>query len=158
MIGAVREWIASLVAVSLFLSLAQSLVPEGTLRKIASFTGGLILLAALLQPLTGAERWETDFDLAPYEEAIGQQRLKWEAAGNAQLAAEISHRTEEAIKAKAAALGLAVEVRVDTKPDVHGTPVPSAAELDGAFDETLSNWMVSELAIPPEAQVWGGNG
>ena len=48
MMAAVREWLVSLVAVSLFLSLAQSLIPEGTLRKISSFAGGLLLLAALL--------------------------------------------------------------------------------------------------------------
>ena len=49
--GALREWLTSLVAVSMLLSVAQTLVPEGSIRKIASFTGGLILLVVLLRPL-----------------------------------------------------------------------------------------------------------
>ena len=158
MIGAVREWIASLVAVSLFLSLAQSLIPEGTLRKIASFTGGLILLAALLQPLTVAARWEVDLDLTPYEDAIEEQRLELAAAGSVQLAAEVARGAEAAIEAKAAALGLAVTAAVETQPDAHGTPVPSAVRIGGEYDEALSRWIAAELAIAPEAQVWGGNG
>ena len=55
MMEAVREWLTSLVLVSLLLSVAQSLIPEGTLRRAASFTGGLILLFALLRPVLGAD-------------------------------------------------------------------------------------------------------
>ena len=51
MIGAVRSWITSIAAVTLLLTVVQALVPEGTLKKITSFTGGLLLLAVLLQPV-----------------------------------------------------------------------------------------------------------
>ena len=54
MIGAVRVWLTSIVMVTLLLSVAQTLIPEGTIRKIAGFTGGLILLVALLRPVLGA--------------------------------------------------------------------------------------------------------
>ena len=47
MIAAVREWLTSVVAVTLLLTVAQTLIPEGNIRKIAAFTGGLALLAAL---------------------------------------------------------------------------------------------------------------
>ena len=55
MIGAVRSWLTSIAAVTLILTVSQTLVPEGTLRKITGFTGGLLLLAALLQPALKTE-------------------------------------------------------------------------------------------------------
>ena len=47
MIAGVRSWLTSITAVTLMLTVVQTLVPEGTLRKISGFTGGLLLLAAL---------------------------------------------------------------------------------------------------------------
>lgn len=154
MMAAVREWLVSLVAVSLFLSLAQSLIPEGTLRKISSFTGGLLLLAALLQPLTGTARWEVELDVSAYEQAIAAQRLELEQAGTAQLAQEVAHATEQTIETKATAMGHAVTVEVETKTDENGTPLPDAVSIRGAYDERLSAWIAEELAIPSERQRW----
>ena len=77
MMEAVRTWLTAVVLVSLLLSVAQSLIPEGTLRRAASFTGGLILLFALLRPVLGAdlERLELDFDGYQAEIADRQEEL-----------------------------------------------------------------------------------
>ena len=40
--GAVREWLTALVAVTLLLTAAQALVPEGTLRRLSGLIGGLV--------------------------------------------------------------------------------------------------------------------
>ena len=47
----VRQWLSSIVVVSLLLSVVQSLVPKGSLRRVASFLSGLVLLVVLLEPL-----------------------------------------------------------------------------------------------------------
>ena len=52
MIGALREWLTSIVVVTLLLSVAQALVPEGNICRVASFLGGLILLLTMLRPAT----------------------------------------------------------------------------------------------------------
>ena len=62
MVAALREWVTSVVLVTLLLSVAQTLIPEGSIRKIAVFTGGLILLTALLQPVLGADLSRLDLD------------------------------------------------------------------------------------------------
>jgi len=154
MITAVREWLVSLMAVSLFLSLAQSLIPEGTLRKISSFTGGLLLLAALLQPLTSAARWEVELEVSAYEKAIAAQRLELGQAGSAQLAQEVARAAAQTIKTKAAVLGRSVTAEVQTKTDANGTPLPDTVFIRGAYDEQLSIWIAEELAIPSERQKW----
>ena len=70
MIGAVRTWLTSVAAVTLLLSVVQTLTPEGAMRKIAGFTGGLVLLAALLQPLLGTDLSRLRLDFPDYQREI----------------------------------------------------------------------------------------
>ncbi len=59
----VRAWITSVVVVTLLLSVAQTMIPEGSIRRIAAFTGGLILLAALLRPVLEMDPEVVELDL-----------------------------------------------------------------------------------------------
>ena len=152
--GALREWLASLVAVSMLLSVARTLVPEGSIRKISSFTGGLILLVVLLRPLLGADLSRLDLHLEDYERAIGQRQEELASAGEAELAGIIEERTAAYISDKADTLGLAVKVQVETKPAGDGVPVPWRAELWGPRSPALATYMEEELGIPGERQVW----
>ena len=152
--GALREWLTSLVAVSMLLSVARTLVPEGSIRKISSFTGGLILLVVLLRPLLGADLSRLDLHLEDYERAIGQRQEELSAAGEAELAGIIEERTAAYISDKADTLGLAVKVQVETKPAGDGVPVPWRAELWGPRSPALATYMEEELGIPGERQVW----
>ena len=45
MMAAARAWLTAVVSVTLLLSVVQTLIPKGSLREIASFVGGLLLLA-----------------------------------------------------------------------------------------------------------------
>ena len=152
--GALREWLTSLVAVSMLLSVARTLVPEGSIRKISSFTGGLILLVVLLRPLLGADLSRLDLHLVDYERAIGQRQEELASAGEAELAGIIEERTAAYISDKADTLGLAVKVQVETKPAGDGVPVPWRAELWGPRSPALATYMEEELGIPGERQVW----
>ena len=152
--GALREWLTSLVAVSMLLSVARTLVPEGSIRKISSFTGGLILLVVLLRPVLGADLSRLDLHLEDYERAIGQRQEELASAGEAELAGIIEERTAAYISDKADTLGLAVKVQVETKPAGDGVPVPWRAELWGPRSPALATYMEEELGIPGERQVW----
>ena len=55
MMAAVREWLETVVLVTMLLALVESMIPEGAIRRIAGFTGGVILLIALLRPLLSEE-------------------------------------------------------------------------------------------------------
>ena len=74
MIAAVREWLTSVVAVTLLLTVAQTLIPEGNIRKIAAFTGGLALLAALLQPVLRTDLSRLELDLDTYSQAVQERQ------------------------------------------------------------------------------------
>ena len=50
-----RFRVSIMPCLTMLLSLVQVLLPKGSVQKIASFTGGLLLLLALLRPLLGAD-------------------------------------------------------------------------------------------------------
>ncbi len=158
MMAALRAWLTAIVTVTLLLSVAQALIPEGSLRKVASFTGGLILLIAMLRPVLGADLERLDLDLDAYAAAIQERQADLEAVQQAELAAGIAARTEAYIKDKAASLGLAVDVRVKTAENAEGVPLPAAVDIAGPPSEELAAYMERELGISRERQVWHERG
>ena len=154
MIAAVREWLTSVVAVTLLLTVAQTLIPEGNIRKIAAFTGGLALLAALLQPVLRTDLSRLELDLDAYSAAIQERQAELEQDRESELASVIASRTEAYILDKAVQLGLSVTVRVETAAGAEGVPLPWAAEVHGPRAEELAAYMERELDIPRERQVW----
>ena len=74
MMEAVRAWLTSVVLVSVLLSAAQSLIPPGTVRKAAGFTGGLILLLVLLRPVLGADLEHLELDFDRYQAAVEERQ------------------------------------------------------------------------------------
>ena len=154
MMEAVRAWLTSLVLVSLLLSVAQSLIPEGTLRRAASFTGGLILLFALLRPVLGADLDRLALDFSDYQTAVEERQAELADTQTEAMASIIAEQTEAYILDKAGELGAEVTVRVETRTGGDGVPVPWSAELTGAQSETLASALETELGIPAERQVW----
>ena len=151
MIGALREWLTSIVVVTLLLSVAQTLVPEGSIRRVASFVGGLILLAVLLRPVLGTDLERLRLDLDGYEQALQEARQELASSGETELTERIEERTAAYISDKADALGLEVVVRVEASA---GVTLPEKAELTGAYSQELADFMARELGIPAERQVW----
>ena len=153
MISALRSWLSSIVVVSLLLSVARTLTPEGPIRRIGSFTGGLILIAVLLTPLRG---WKTDWpelDYETYQEAIARRRDELDREGEAELQQLVARRVERLIEEQAETAGemlsAAVEIRME-----EGTPLPWSVEVSGPWDADLSRWIETELGIPRSRQSW----
>ena len=154
MIGALREWLTSIVVVTLLLSVVQALVPEGSIRRVASFVGGLILLAALLRPVLGADLERLQLVMDDYEQALQEAREELASSGETELTERIEERTAAYISDKADALGLKVAVRVEATTGPDGVSLPEKVELTGPYSRELADFMTRELGIPAERQVW----
>ena len=152
MIEHVRQWLTSIVAVSMLLSVVQSLVPKGSLRRVSSFLSGMVLLAVLLAPFPGLDL--TDLEVPDWQGETEKVRRKLAADEESALAAGIAERTEAYISDKAAALGLEVQAHVQTETGADGVPLPWRAEVEGVYTEELAQWMEAELGIPRERQDW----
>ena len=105
MIDALRTWLTSVIMVAMLLSLVQVLIPKGSVQQIASFTGGLILLLALLRPLLGMELSELLPDLQQYQEEIRQRREELEAVEAGYWEQSIAEKTQAYISDKGAQMG-----------------------------------------------------
>ena len=154
MMEAVRAWLTSVVLVSVLLSAAQSLIPPGTVRKAAGFTGGLILLLVLLQPVLGADLDRLALDFSDYQTAVEERQAELADTQTEAMASIIAEQTEAYILDKADELGAEVTVRVETRTGGDGVPVPWSAELTGVRSEALASALETELGIPAERQVW----
>lgn len=151
---ALRNYLLSIVAVSLLGVLAVSLLRQDTMRKLARFVAGLLLLLTVARPLlglgdlrledyffTGAGDFSAEEAQARYREALGQH---------------VRTAAEQYIREKAAALGATVQVEVslsDTDP-----PAPSGVRIVGSLRvdqvEALSAYITEAFAIPAERQEW----
>ena len=156
MIAAVREWLTSVVAVTLLLTVAQTLIPEGNIRKIAAFTGGLALLAALLQPVLRTDLSRLELDLDVYSQAVEERRTELEEAREEELALVIASQTEAYILDKAQGMGADVRVQVELGED----GVPCFVRLQGQVTPFIRKklaWVIeSDLGIPVGQQRWSG--
>ena len=103
MMEAVRAWLTSVVLVSVLLSAAQSLIPPGTVRKAAGFTGGLILLLVLLRPVLGADLEHLELDFDHYQAAVEERQEELADTQTEAMASIIAEQTEAYILDKAGA-------------------------------------------------------
>ena len=148
-----RQWLLSIVSCALLVSFCEQLMPTGTLRKLVRFTGGLLLLLSILQPVTRLDLDVLPLDLDAYREAMAQVQLTLEDERDSALADGIAARTGAYIEDKAAQLGLTVRAVVETEI-VGGTPLPASVTLYGQEDATLAEYIAAQLGIAKEKQVW----
>ena len=81
MMAAARAWLTAVVSVTLLLSVVQTLTPKGSLREIASFVGGLLLLAVLLRPLGSVDLSAVSLNLDAYRQTVEQRQAELEQEG-----------------------------------------------------------------------------
>ena len=153
MIEAVREWIQSIVMVAMLLSVGQAMIPEGQIRKIFSFTGGLVLIVVLMQPVLGLEVGVLMEPLEEYEQQVSAQTEEIEKTVRAEQEAIIEQKLEAYISDKTDTLEEGGTVRIRAETAEYGTVILSA-ELVGQPSESLAEYLEQELGIPRERQVW----
>lgn len=149
-----REWIISVVAVSMLVGMVRLVIPAGSVGKLASFIGGLLLLLALLRPLPDIEPTALLPDVEMQQEAFAQRQGELTAEVQSQLEARIAEETAAYISNKARGMGMELSVRIETEINPEGIPVPAKAVLSGPYTQALAAYMEQELGIPAERQVW----
>lgn len=158
MMAALREWLTAVLATAVLLSLTERLAPEGSLRKITSLVGGMILLVVLTRPLTGLQAGDLRLDYGDRSAAVELRRQELQAENDKTLAELIARETEAYISDKAAEWGLECQAAVTVAPNEDGVPVPWSAELSCGPSERLAAELEQSLGIPRERQVFHGTG
>ena len=148
-----RSWLLSIVACAVLVSLAEHLTDGGTMKKIVRFTGGMLLMLAMLRPLLRLDLSTFEVDISSYREAVSQLELALTQQREDALSARIAAETEAYIEDKAHALGAEVTAEVTVREE-DGAFIPNRAVLFGEENAELSVLLTQELGIAPEKQEW----
>ena len=70
MMEALGRWLLAVSAAALLVSVVQALIPEGGLRRTATFIGGLLLLAVLLRPAAELDLSGLSAGLSDWTDAV----------------------------------------------------------------------------------------
>ncbi len=134
----------------MLVSMIWQLCPDGAVRQIARFAGGLLLLCALLRPLAAWEPPDRLWDAAGYRAAVTQSENELAHEAQNSFASGIARELEAYIEDKAHGLG--AQVRAEVRADSRG--VPEGVTLYGAYNAALSELIERELGVAKEKQVW----
>ncbi len=147
-----KQWLLGVVAAALAASLADCLVVQPPLKRLAKLAGGILLALALLRPLTALP--PVAASLEDYRRQAEETVQASQREQHSTLSAIIEEELAAYIVDKAAGMGLETAVRVAVAPDGEGTPLPQAVYLTIPPDSALSAWLEEALGLPPEAQFW----
>lgn len=129
--GAVRGWLLTVIAASLICALADALMPPGAVRRVGRLVCGLVLLGAILSPLTGldlsgGQRWLED-----YLASLDSREEELARTVNSQMKVIIEQEYAAYIVDKAAGLGLTCSVQVECEASEEGLYLPARARVSG---------------------------
>lgn len=151
-----RTWMLGVTATALILALLHVLVPKGTIRTIAQFTGGLIFILVILRPLLQIDLGQWKWQYQAYTEEINEQIQTYQQEQQEEIRTIIEERTAAYISDKGLTWGIRCHPVVTTYLQ-DNVPYPDEVTLDTAWNEALSRYMTEELGIPAEKQHWQGS-
>lgn len=154
-----REWLLGIMAAALAIALAQSVTPEGTVKKVGKLVGGLVLLLAVVKPIAQVDPTALAglWTASEYEAQAATQ------GGEEVLKILIAQKTGAYIVDKGQSLGCRVTgAEVTVAGDDAGWPVPWSVVIQGDWTpeqrEELSRVIAGELDIPAGRQLFQKEG
>ena len=147
-----RSWLLSVTACAVLVSIVQQLTDGGAMKKIVRFVGGVLMLA-MLRPLLSLTFDLPELDGGHYREAVEALKETLNAEQDSALGESIAAQTQAYIEDKASSLGLSVCAEVQTALR-GGVPFPDSVTLYGENSAALGAYIVQELGIAEENQLW----
>ena len=165
MLSGVREWLKSVMIVTILISTAEILMPAGNIKKIWSFTGGLILLTALAGPFINNNN-NNNIKIAGdynYNQEVTRRRTELETRNQKAIADKTAEACNLWIENRAREMGFDIQAETGFKIE-NGIPIPWEVILYADWEnlllnlndiehlEHLKNQIALELGIPEERQ------
>lgn len=154
MMDAFRVWLMGLMAVALILTVLSSVLPEGSVKKIAGVTGGLVLLMVILQ---GAERLDLgklQLSYDDYSRQINEQIKAFQEKNCRDMDLLIQERCSAYISEQAQTFGLVCNPRVETEQTEENVFVPVSVTMDIPYHAGLSQIVAKDMGIYAQHQKW----
>ena len=151
MLELIRHWLVGITCAAMLVALAESLIPAGSIRRIARLTGGLVLLAAILNPLLKLDTTA----LTEYKLELSAYSADLEEENEILMKDIIEEQSGAYIQDKAAALGIDCQVTVEADGEEEW-PIPQSVTVMGSLtaeqQEALERTIEEDFAILAERQ------
>lgn len=149
----IRNWVMSVVAVGMLVSLCLGLSPGGKVQKIGRFCGGLLLFLAVVTPLTQLDLTGSLQDFRDYCDQLSVTSDEVTQAGATLTQDLVISQSEARIQAQAKSLGADVTAAV-TCTSQDGLPVPDSVSVTGAMTawqrQQLTQWIMDSFGLTRE--------
>ena len=156
MMDVVRQWLLGVACTALVMAVADSLAPEGSVKKVCRMAGGLALLLAAAGPLIRLDSGalaraleEHQAQIRGYEETLVEQNnLFYQTIIEESAAAYIVDKAEE--------MGIFCQAEVTFSYDENGVPCPWEVTARGVWTEeakaALARLLEDDLGVPAQRQ------
>ena len=156
MMELVGNWLTGVTAAAVLCALANSLMPEGPVRRVGRMAFGLAVLEAVLGPVLRLEPMEPETWLEEYGQVMAVQRQELEQTRAETARAVIEQSCAAYIADKAAELGAACTARVTCAGEGGENWLPDRVTVRGVLTpsqrEALSREIRTGLGIPETHQ------
>lgn len=148
-----RLWLIALVATAFLIAAAERLTPEGGAKKILRFASGLLLLIALLRPLTGELETELQPSLRCFQDETERLKEEYTSENRSRTETLIREKTDSYIETRAAELGLSLQAETKLRwtgevPEIEGVL------LQGRRNDGFGEVIASALGIDEGKVRW----
>ena len=152
----VRQWLLGVACTALVLAVADSLAPDGSVKRVCRLAGGLALLLAAVSPVLRLDSGALadaleDYraQVRSYEDALEEQNfLFYQTVIEESTAAYIVDKAEE--------MGIFCQAEVTFSYDEDGVPCPWEVTARGDWTdearEALERLLEEDLGVPPQRQ------
>ena len=158
MMELLREWITGITCISILVTAAQCLISEGTVRKVGSLAGGLLLLLALIMPLKSIDTKDISLALAEYRLIESNSVELLELENKRLVKAIIEEKTAAYVLDKAEAIGVTCSVEVSYAYSDNGVAYPVEITIFGDLTKEQENKLTriieTDLAVTKAKQFY----
>lgn len=151
----IRNWLLGVTCAAMLLALAESLAPEGNIKRICRLAGGLVLVFAAISPVVKLDEVDLARLTRSYQLSAEEYSKTLESKNDFLYETIIAENTAAYILDKAKELGMTCRVSVTVGWD-DGTPRPAAVTIQGDWTpqqkETLRQMIEQDLGIPAPMQ------
>ncbi len=151
-----KNWLMGVTCTAMFLALAESVVPNGTVKKVCRLAGGLAMLLAVVSPVVRLDGGAVADALAGYRREAASYRETLAEQNDELYRSIISERAAAYIVDKAAEVDISCQAEVTIGYDDNGTLCPWEVTARGKWTplarETVGRILADDLGIPAERQ------
>ena len=158
MMEGLRSWLMGVISVSVLCAAADSLMPDGGVKKVGKLVCALAVLFVILQPLATLRGMDLTELLTQYAGTIREEESSLQEQAQYTQKAVIEEHCAAYISDKAAQFGAVCRVEVECEFSDDGLYLPRSARLWGDFSDVvqsrLTQFLQQELGIPTEKQTY----